>query len=278
MHPGRGDPGRHDRLRGLAGRTPCERIGPLQAAVRATRRVARARSQHETDRIRELAPDGNDLVFAADEATVLDLSRALVGAGLGIAALVPERGDTRGAVLRADRGGRTSASARGRSHEANHVDRLPLGVTQAPVAEAHLHRDRRCGAPADAVRHRDGAPEGRPLRRTARAQPPQDRPRSRPRRAHLRVALRRPTRHRFGRGRHRRERNQRRHPQDGLHAVAATQSDRGWEDARHVHLRDRSAARAPFSPALVGGTIAWGYNPLTNFTGTQLSATFIPSL
>ncbi len=43
------------------------------------------------DRIRDLAPDGNDLVFAADEATVLDLSRALVGAGLGIAALVPEK-------------------------------------------------------------------------------------------------------------------------------------------------------------------------------------------
>jgi hypothetical protein len=42
------------------------------------------------DRVHELTADGTDLVFAADEATVLDLSRVLVGAGLGIAALVPE--------------------------------------------------------------------------------------------------------------------------------------------------------------------------------------------
>jgi ABC-2 type transport system ATP-binding protein len=41
-------------------------------------------------RVHELAADGDDLVFGADEATVLDLSRSLVDAGVGIAALVPE--------------------------------------------------------------------------------------------------------------------------------------------------------------------------------------------
>ena len=34
--------------------------------------------------------DGDEVVFAADEEAVLALSRALVEAGLGIAALVPE--------------------------------------------------------------------------------------------------------------------------------------------------------------------------------------------
>jgi ABC-2 type transport system ATP-binding protein len=37
-----------------------------------------------------LEAEGDELVFAADEAAVVELSRALVGAGLGIAALVPE--------------------------------------------------------------------------------------------------------------------------------------------------------------------------------------------
>jgi ABC-2 type transport system ATP-binding protein len=41
-------------------------------------------------RVRELAYDGHDLLFDADEQTVLDLSRALVADGLSIAALVPE--------------------------------------------------------------------------------------------------------------------------------------------------------------------------------------------
>jgi ABC-2 type transport system ATP-binding protein len=41
-------------------------------------------------RIGNLAREGGDLVFDADEETVLDLTRTLVGAGLGIAALVPE--------------------------------------------------------------------------------------------------------------------------------------------------------------------------------------------
>jgi ABC-2 type transport system ATP-binding protein len=41
-------------------------------------------------RVRDLVEDGADLVFVADEETVLDLSRALVDAGLGIKALVPE--------------------------------------------------------------------------------------------------------------------------------------------------------------------------------------------
>jgi len=41
-------------------------------------------------RVRAVAADGGELVFEADEAAVLDLSRALVEAGLGIAALVPE--------------------------------------------------------------------------------------------------------------------------------------------------------------------------------------------
>jgi ABC-2 type transport system ATP-binding protein len=40
--------------------------------------------------VRELEADGDELVFVADEATVLGLSRALVEAGLGISALVPE--------------------------------------------------------------------------------------------------------------------------------------------------------------------------------------------
>jgi ABC-2 type transport system ATP-binding protein len=41
-------------------------------------------------RVRDLVEDGADIVFGADEETVLDLSRALVAAGLGIKALVPE--------------------------------------------------------------------------------------------------------------------------------------------------------------------------------------------
>jgi ABC-2 type transport system ATP-binding protein len=41
-------------------------------------------------RVRELADEGHDLLFGADEETVLELSRALVAAGLGIAALMPE--------------------------------------------------------------------------------------------------------------------------------------------------------------------------------------------
>ena len=42
------------------------------------------------DRVRDLADEDGDLLFAADEAAVLDLTRRLVEAGLGIAALVPE--------------------------------------------------------------------------------------------------------------------------------------------------------------------------------------------
>ena len=41
-------------------------------------------------RVRALVAEGGELVFEADEAAVVELSRALVGAGLGIAALVPE--------------------------------------------------------------------------------------------------------------------------------------------------------------------------------------------
>lgn len=40
--------------------------------------------------LREVRRDGDELVFQADEAAVVELSRALVAAGLGIAALVPE--------------------------------------------------------------------------------------------------------------------------------------------------------------------------------------------
>jgi ABC-2 type transport system ATP-binding protein len=52
-------------------------------------RVARAVLDGD-ENVREIAVDGDDLVFAADEATALELSRRLVAAGLGIAALVPE--------------------------------------------------------------------------------------------------------------------------------------------------------------------------------------------
>ena len=41
-------------------------------------------------RLRELAVDGDALTFSADEQTVIELSRTLTAAGLGIAALVPE--------------------------------------------------------------------------------------------------------------------------------------------------------------------------------------------
>jgi ABC-2 type transport system ATP-binding protein len=40
--------------------------------------------------VRDLATEGDDIVFTGDEETVLELSRALVEAGLGIAALVPQ--------------------------------------------------------------------------------------------------------------------------------------------------------------------------------------------
>jgi ABC-2 type transport system ATP-binding protein len=42
------------------------------------------------DRVSDLADEAGDLVFAADETAVLDLTRRLGAAGLGIAALVPE--------------------------------------------------------------------------------------------------------------------------------------------------------------------------------------------
>ena len=38
-----------------------------------------------------MAAEGEELTFRADEREVVGLSRALVAAGLGIAALVPER-------------------------------------------------------------------------------------------------------------------------------------------------------------------------------------------
>lgn len=41
-------------------------------------------------RVRDVVAEGDELAFDADETTVLDLSRVLVEAGLGIAALVPE--------------------------------------------------------------------------------------------------------------------------------------------------------------------------------------------
>jgi len=45
---------------------------------------------HAEPRIHEVSIDGDDIVFAADEDATLALSRRLVEAGLGIAALVPE--------------------------------------------------------------------------------------------------------------------------------------------------------------------------------------------
>ena len=42
-------------------------------------------------RLRDLTSQDGELLFGADEATVLELTRSLVAAGLGIAALVPER-------------------------------------------------------------------------------------------------------------------------------------------------------------------------------------------
>jgi len=42
------------------------------------------------ERVRDLTLDGDELVFSADEATVVELSKRLIEAGLGIAALVPE--------------------------------------------------------------------------------------------------------------------------------------------------------------------------------------------
>jgi ABC-2 type transport system ATP-binding protein len=51
--------------------------------------IARALLEANPD-VRELESDGDELGFVADEAAVLALSRGLVGAGLGIAALAPE--------------------------------------------------------------------------------------------------------------------------------------------------------------------------------------------
>jgi ABC-2 type transport system ATP-binding protein len=41
-------------------------------------------------RVRDLAVDSDELSFSADEQTVVELSRKLTAAGLGIAALIPE--------------------------------------------------------------------------------------------------------------------------------------------------------------------------------------------
>ena len=91
---------------------------------------------------------------------------------------------------------------------------------------------------------RDGPPDGRPLRRAARAQPAQDRARARAGRTHVRLALRRPARDRARRRRHRRERDLGRHAEDGLHALVAAQPDPRRQDARVLHLRAGAAARA----------------------------------
>jgi ABC-2 type transport system ATP-binding protein len=51
--------------------------------------VARALLGNDS-RVRDLAIEGEDVLFTADEQTVVELSRSLVDAGLGIRALIPE--------------------------------------------------------------------------------------------------------------------------------------------------------------------------------------------
>ena len=58
--------------------------------VRTSNQAAAQALAMADPRIRDVVCDGDDLLFAADEPTVLAFSRALVEAGLGIAALVPE--------------------------------------------------------------------------------------------------------------------------------------------------------------------------------------------
>ena len=58
--------------------------------LRATDREAARAICAGDDRVRDLTVDGDELGFSADENTVVELSRRLVEAGLGIAALVPQ--------------------------------------------------------------------------------------------------------------------------------------------------------------------------------------------
>jgi ABC-2 type transport system ATP-binding protein len=58
--------------------------------LRTSDQAAAERLLAEDGRAGELARDGGELVFTAEEPVVLELSRVLVGAGIGIAALVPQ--------------------------------------------------------------------------------------------------------------------------------------------------------------------------------------------
>jgi len=63
---------------------------PRRYRLRATD-LERAQAVLAERGVVEVTVEGDELLFPADEAAVVELSRALVGAGLGIAALVPER-------------------------------------------------------------------------------------------------------------------------------------------------------------------------------------------
>jgi ABC-2 type transport system ATP-binding protein len=71
-------------------------LADLHASAAPTYRLRTTGLEHaraicaELPGVRELRVNGDDLRFAADEQTVVGLSRRLVEEGLGIAALVPE--------------------------------------------------------------------------------------------------------------------------------------------------------------------------------------------
>ena len=64
-------------------------VGP-RYRLRVTRRDVALAICAGDERVHDVTVDGDELRFSADEDTVIDLSRRLVAAGLGIAALVPE--------------------------------------------------------------------------------------------------------------------------------------------------------------------------------------------
>ena len=144
-----------------------------------------------TEGINDLAVEGGELVFSSDEPTVVQLSRELVGAGAGIASLVPKPSTLEDLFFELTEG---PASMRPTALTAYRWELRKL-VSQKRTyiglgAAALLHRLRRRDEPAD----------GWAVRRSARPQPAQDRAGAGARRAHVRVPFRRSADHGTCRG------------------------------------------------------------------------------
>ena len=79
-----------------------------------------------------------------------------------------------------------------------------------------------------------------------------------------------PADHGARRRRHRRRREPQRHAEDDPHALAQPRRDLRRQGARHAHLHALARRSRWRSSALVAGSIAWGFNPLTSLSGNDV--------